>query len=124
MSIIAQTGQTIEMIAPQWWVPYAAMLLPVVRQILSTIVPGADTSVRKAVTAVGLSILVGVLNALADGAPDDLNSIALVTMGVAITQLASYELVFKRLIAKTLRDDLTVLPDPATESEDIGVDGD
>lgn len=124
MNLIAQTPQTIEMIAPEWWVPYAAILLPLVRQFLGTVIPGADTSLRKAITAVVLSVLVGLLNALADGAPDTLNSITLVIIGVAVTQLATYELVWKRALEKVVRDDLSVLPDPASESEDIGIDGD
>lgn len=109
---------------PQWWVPYAAILLPLARQILGTVIPGADTSVRKATTAVVLSVLVGLLNALADGTPDSLNSITLVVIGVAVTQLATYELIWKRALEKVVRDDLSVLPDPRTESEDIGIDGD
>ena len=122
MTLFAQT--TIEMVTPPFWVPIAALLLPLVRQALGTVIPGADTSLRKAGLAVLLSIVVGVLSALSDGTPDTVNSVLLVIVGIAVTQLTTYQLIFKQALKNLLREDLDeITADPNTESLDIGIDG-
>lgn len=123
LGMLAVTAQEIEIYSPEIWVVWLAMLLPAIRQALAMVIPGADTSARKAAMAVTLSVLLGVVEALADGRPDTFNSIMTVAIGIATVQFVSYEIFLKRLL-KRMVGELEVPTESQGDPLDLVVDGD
>lgn len=122
--MIAVTVQEIETFAPSIVFVYLAMLLPLIRQILGIVIPGADTSARKASMAIGLSVLLGVIEALTDGQPDTFESISIVAIGIIVLQFGSYEVVLKRFLARLVGDLEPSTETTNTDPLDLIVDGD
>ena len=103
---------------PASWTFYIAPIIPLMVFMLAQFRREAQTSAWKALAAVGLSTVLAVIEAVTDGRPDTVQSVALVAWTFLLAQFPLYEVIWKRLfeMLDLQRADTDQLDDEITET--------